>query len=163
MRASQKREIRGEARDSPIEFVKHKHFIESMLCSIIQYWHQACCCLFHERITGRLFDVAGLRCGLCPKRSDDLEKLLSDFSPIYWVDPGLGKVQEKKCVMSLMSNEQKARQWVDSMIQSGNSSTSRKSLRLAQARRLEERRDRPLNVLGCFALLHAIRSINSDE
>jgi len=69
--------------------------------------------------------------------------------------------QEKKCVMSLMSNEQNARKWVDSMIQSRKGANSRKSVRLARARRLEESGDRPLNILGCFALLHAIR--NSGE
>src|SRR6266403_2193111 len=71
--------------------------------------------------------------------------------------------QEKKCVMSFMSNEQNARKWVDSMIQSRKGANSRKSVRLARARRLEESRDRPLNILGCFALLHAIRSINSGK
>jgi hypothetical protein len=65
--------------------------------------------------------------------------------------------------MSLISNEQKAKQWVDAMIQSRNGSISRKSLRFARARQLEERRNRPLNVLGCFALLYAIRSSDSGE
>ncbi len=60
-----------------------------------------------------------------------------------------------------MSNEQNARKSVDSMIQSRKGANSRKSVRLARARRLEESGDRPLNILGCFALLHAIRSINS--
>jgi hypothetical protein len=60
-----------------------------------------------------------------------------------------------------MSNEQNARRWVDSMIQSRKGANSRKSVRLARARRLEESGDRPLNILGCFALLHAIR--NSGE
>jgi hypothetical protein len=59
-----------------------------------------------------------------------------------------------------MSNEQKAKQRVDTMIQSRSGFTSRKSLRFARARR---RRDRPLNVLGCFALLYAIRSSDSGE
>ena len=67
------------------------------------------------------------------------------------------KVQQKKCVMSLMSNEQNAMKWVDSMIQSRKGANSRKSVRLARARRLEESGDRPLNILGCLALLHAIR------
>ena len=62
-----------------------------------------------------------------------------------------------------MSNEQNARKWVDSMIQSRKGANSRKSVRLARARRLEESDDRPLNILGCFALLHAIRSINSGK
>src|ERR1700751_1301886 len=71
--------------------------------------------------------------------------------------------REKNCVMSLMSNEQNARKSVDSMIQRRKAAIRRKSVRLARARRLEESGDRPLNILGCFALLHAIRSINSGE
>ncbi len=47
--------------------------------------------------------------------------------------------------------------------QSRKGANSRKSVRLARARRLEESGDRPLNILGCFALLHAIRSINSGK
>jgi len=63
-----------------------------------------------------------------------------------------------------MSNEQKARKWLDSMVEHQNGGTkSLKSVRRARARRLEERRDRPLNVLGCFALIHAIRSVNSGN
>ena len=63
----------------------------------------------------------------------------------------------------MLSNEQKAKQRVDTMIQSRNGSTSRKSPRFPRAKRLEERRDRPLNVLGCLALLYAIRSSDSSE
>ena len=63
-----------------------------------------------------------------------------------------------------MSNEQKARQWLNSMVEGQNGGTkSPKSVRRARARRFEERRDRPLNVLGCFALIHAIRSVNSGN
>jgi hypothetical protein len=61
-----------------------------------------------------------------------------------------------------MSKEQKARKLLDSMVEHQSGGTKRlKSTGLARARRLEERRDRPLNVLGCFALIHAIRSVNS--
>jgi hypothetical protein len=64
-----------------------------------------------------------------------------------------------------MSNEQKARQWVDSMVlsQNGDSKSVKSSSRRVQARRLQDRRDRPLNVLGCFALIHAIRSMESGK
>jgi hypothetical protein len=64
-----------------------------------------------------------------------------------------------------MSNEQKARQWVDSMVlsQNGDSKSVKSSGRRVQARRLQDRRDRPLNVLGCFALIHAIRSMESGK
>jgi hypothetical protein len=35
--------------------------------------------------------------------------------------------------------------------------------RVAPAKRHEKRRDPPLNILGCFALIHAVRSLNSSE
>jgi hypothetical protein len=59
------------------------------------------------------------------------------------------------------SNEKKARKRVDPTIEGENGATVRKLVRLAQRRRLQTRGDRPFNILGCFALLHAIRSINS--
>jgi hypothetical protein len=59
--------------------------------------------------------------------------------------------------MLVMSNEKKARKPVGPR----NRATGRKPVRLARKRRHQERDDRPLNILGCFALLHAVRSINS--
>ena len=64
--------------------------------------------------------------------------------------------------MFATSNEKKARKRVDPAIEGQNGATVRKSVRLARRRRLQTRGDRPFNILGCFALLHAIRSINSD-
>jgi hypothetical protein len=61
-----------------------------------------------------------------------------------------------------MSKEQKAKKRLDSMVEHQSGGTKKvKSAGLTRVRRLEERRDRPLNVLGCFALIHAIRSVNS--
>ena len=63
-----------------------------------------------------------------------------------------------------MSNEQKARQCVDSILERQNGDTKGlKSAKRVRTRRMEKRRDQPLNVLGCFALIHAIRSMNSAE
>jgi len=63
-----------------------------------------------------------------------------------------------------MSNEQKAKQWVDSIVEAQNGGTkSQKSVRRTRTKRLESRNDRPLNLLGCFALIHAIRSIDSNK
>jgi hypothetical protein len=133
----------------------------SALCIVTPYWHQACFALSHERTRNGLFNVAGLRCGLRPKRSDDLEQSLSVICPVYRLDPGLGKEQERKFAMFATSNEKKARKRVDPAIEGQNGATIRKSVRLARRRRLQTRGDRPFNILGCFALLHAIRSINS--
>ena len=55
-----------------------------------------------------------------------------------------------------MSNEQKAKQ-------SDGGTKSQKSVRRTRAKRLEPRSDRPLNLLGCFALIHAIRSMDSSK
>ena len=133
----------------------------STLCIVTPYWHQACFTLSHERTRNGLFNVAGLLCGLRPKRSDDLEQSLSVICPVYRLDPGLGKEQERKFAMFATSNEKKARKRVDPAIEGQNGATVRKSVRLARRRRLQTRGDRPFNILGCFALLHAIRSINS--
>ena len=135
--------------------------MKSTLCIVMPYWHQACFTLSHERIRNGLFNVAGLRCGLRPKRSDDLEQSLSVICPVYRLDPGLGKEQERKFAMFATSNEKKARKRVNPAIEGQNGATVRKSVRLARRRRLQTRGDRPFNILGCFALLHAIRSINS--
>ena len=63
-----------------------------------------------------------------------------------------------------MSNEQKARKWVDSMVAAQNAGNkSQKSVGRTRAKRLERRSDRPLNLLGCFALIHAIRSMDSSK
>ena len=136
--------------------------MESMLCIDTPYWHQTCFTLSHERTRNGLINVAGLRCGLRPKRSDDLEQCLSVICPAYRLDPGLGKEQERKFAMFATSNEKKARKRVDPTIEGQNGATVRKSVRLGQRKRLQTRGDRPFNILGCFALLHAIRSIDSS-
>ena len=125
------------------------------------YWHPTCSTLSDERTGNGLFNVAGLRCDLRPKRSDDLEQSLSATCPVYRLDPGLVKEQERKFAMLATSNEKKARKPVVPTIEGQKGATVRKSVRFAQRRRLQARGDRPFNILGCFALLHAIRSINS--
>ena len=60
-----------------------------MLCIVKPYWHQACS-LSYERTRNGCFNVAGLRCGLCPTRSDDLEQSLSVVCPDYRLGPGNG-------------------------------------------------------------------------
>jgi hypothetical protein len=69
------------------------------------------------------------------------------------------------CVSSLnMAIKQNARRREDSIFQDQNSpSRSRKSAKYSRVRKLEERSNGPLNVLGCLALIHAIRSANSSE
>jgi hypothetical protein len=63
-----------------------------------------------------------------------------------------------------MSNEQKARQSVAPMVGARNSETrTLKALRRARSKRIVESQGRPLNVLGCFALIHAIRTIDSGK
>ena len=135
--------------------------MDGSLCIVAPHWHQACSTLSDERTRNGLINVAGLLCGLRPKRSDDLEQSLSDIFPVYRLDPGLGKEQERKFAMLATPNEKKARKRVNPTIEVQNCAIVRKSVRLAQKRRLQTRGDRPFNILGCFALLHAIRSINS--
>lgn len=61
-----------------------------------------------------------------------------------------------------MCREQNATQWVDRVVQGQVGAGSRRKItRRAQSGRLGERCDRPLNVLGCLALIHAVRSVNS--
>src|SRR5271165_282684 len=126
--------------------------------------------LWHERNRNGPFDVAGLRCILRSSRSDDLEQLFSDSCPIPWLvnrlEPNTRRIVHFKCFKEKinMSNEQKARKWLDSIVEGQNGGTkSLKSVRRARARHRAQRDDRPLNVLGCFALIHAIRSVSSGE
>jgi hypothetical protein len=44
-----------------------------------------------ERTKNGLMNVAGLRCGLRPKRSGDLEQSLSDIFPVYRLEALKGK------------------------------------------------------------------------
>jgi hypothetical protein len=63
-----------------------------------------------------------------------------------------------------MSTEQNPTQWIDSQIQRQiGANKSRKSIRLARSRRQGECRERPLNLLGCLALIHAVRSVDSGD
>ncbi len=59
----------------------------------------------------------------------------------------------------MMTIEQKPAQWIDSLLK-GQVATvkSKKSNTLARSRRRSVREDRPLNVLGCLALIHAVRT-----
>ena len=63
-----------------------------------------------------------------------------------------------------MANKQKAR-WLDnSTVQGRNSAiTNRNAVRLGPAGSVSERRGGRLNVLGCLALIHAIRSDSSGK
>ena len=63
-----------------------------------------------------------------------------------------------------MSIEQNPAQWIDSQIQRQTGATkSRKSINQARSRQQGERRQRHLNVLGCLALIHAVRSVDSCD
>jgi hypothetical protein len=62
-----------------------------------------------------------------------------------------------------MAIKQNTKRWADSILQDQNSLGSRKSAKHSRGRKLEERRNEPLNVLGCLALIHAIRSVNSGR
>jgi hypothetical protein len=63
-----------------------------------------------------------------------------------------------------MAIKQNTRRWADSVLPDENSaSRNRKSAKHSPARKLEERSNGPLNVLGCLALIHAIRSVNSAK
>jgi hypothetical protein len=61
--------------------------------------------------------------------------------------------------MHMITIEQKSAQWIDSMLKGPTAAVRpKKSSRLARSRRRSVRNDRPLNVLGCLALIHAVRS-----
>jgi hypothetical protein len=63
-----------------------------------------------------------------------------------------------------MSIEQNATQWIDSQVRRQiGTLKSRKSVSLARSRRSGELREYPLNVLGCLALIHAVRSVDSAD
>ena len=79
--------------------------MDRSLCIVTPHWHQACSTLSDERTRNGLINVAGLLRGLRPKRSDDLEQSLSDIFPVYRLDPGLGKEQERKFAMLATPNE----------------------------------------------------------
>ena len=95
--------------------------MKSALCIVTPYWHQACFTLSHERTRNGLFNVASLRCDLRPKRSDDLERSLSVICPVYRLDPGLGKEQERNLRCSLRPTKRRL----------GNGSTLRLRARMA--------------------------------
>jgi len=63
-----------------------------------------------------------------------------------------------------MSIEQNPARWIDSQVErQTGASKNKKSIRLARSRRRGEHRERPLNVLGCLALIHAVRSVDSGD
>jgi len=95
--------------------------MDGSLCIVAPHWHQACSTLSDERTRNGLINVAGLRCGLRPKRSDDLEGSLSDIFPVYRLDPGLGKEQERKLRCQLRPTKRRR----------GNGSTPRLKSRIA--------------------------------
>ena len=59
-----------------------------------------------------------------------------------------------------MSIEQNSTQWVDSQVKRQIGSQSRKSTRQA---RLRGQGEQPLNVIGCLALIYAVRSLDSGN
>jgi hypothetical protein len=61
-----------------------------------------------------------------------------------------------------MSIEQNSTQWIDSQVQR-QIGKNRKSISHRRSRRQGERREQPLNVLGCLALIHAVRSVDAGD
>jgi hypothetical protein len=63
-----------------------------------------------------------------------------------------------------MATEQTATQWIDTQVQHQiGTHKSRKSAGIVRSHRQEDRRDRPLNVLGCMALVHAVRTADAGN
>jgi hypothetical protein len=141
--------------------------------------------LFYEGIGDRPSDADGLWCTVRANRSDDLEQPFSNYSPadrviivknrnpdlpwqaIVECDVAAKEFNHCNCLKSKVENhmsiEQNPTQWVDSQVQRQTGATnSRKSARLARSRRQGDRRE-PLNVLGCLALIHAVRSVDSGN
>jgi hypothetical protein len=59
----------------------------------------------------------------------------------------------------MMTIEQKPAQWIDTLLNGQVPAVKpKKSKRLARSRRRSIRKERPLNVLGCLALIHAVRT-----
>jgi hypothetical protein len=62
-----------------------------------------------------------------------------------------------------MSIAQNSTQWVDSQVKRQIGSQSGKTTRQARLRRQGEQREQPLNVIGCLALIYAVRSVDSGK
>jgi len=62
-----------------------------------------------------------------------------------------------------MSIAQNSTQWVDSQVKRQIGSQSRKTTRQARLRRQGEQREQPLNVIGCLALIYAVRSLDAGN
>jgi hypothetical protein len=63
-----------------------------------------------------------------------------------------------------MATEQTPTQWIDTQVQHQiGANKRRKSAGIVRSRRQEDNRDRPLNVLGCMALVHAVRTAGSGN
>ena len=59
----------------------------------------------------------------------------------------------------MMTIEQKPAQWIDTLLNGQvPAGKPKKSKRPARSRRRSIRQERPLNVLGCLALIHAVRT-----
>jgi len=59
----------------------------------------------------------------------------------------------------MMTIEQKPAQWIDTLLDGqAPAGKPKKSKRVARSRRRSIRQERPLNVLGCLALIHAVRT-----
>ena len=121
---ARRRETRGRPYDRATKLERRNLLMDGSLCIVAPHWHQACSTLSDERTRNGPIN-AGLRCGLRPKRSDVLEGSLSDIFPVYRLDPGLGKEQERKFAMSATPNQKKARKRVDPTIEVQNCATVR--------------------------------------
>jgi hypothetical protein len=63
-----------------------------------------------------------------------------------------------------MSIEQSPTQWIDAQVQGQiGARKTRKIIGPPRSRGQGTRLERPLNVLGCLALIHAVRSVNSGD
>jgi hypothetical protein len=65
-------------------------------------------------------------------------------------------------IFNHMSTEQNAMQWIDSQVQR-QIGKGRKSTNITRSRRKSDRFEGPLNVIGCLALVHAVRSAGSGD
>jgi hypothetical protein len=78
-----------------------------------------------ERTQNGLINVVGLRCGLRPKRSGDLEQSLSDIFPVYRLDQDSGSNRKRKFAMLATPNEKKYIGWFLDAGSAGDSEKAR--------------------------------------
>ena len=112
-----------------------------------------------RRLSLRFSVISGTDIAQSPFHGKDSQRIASLMTAGELGSVGVNATFGEDLINDMISRERQPAEWPDALLAVQTAALSPKKLNtLPRSRRRSVRRERPLNMLGCMALLHAIRS-----